>query len=503
VVAYASRADAAVHEPVVLAEGHPKSTRPWPGLSLLAVVLAATGFVHLWRLGTGDGGIDEPAYVGSGWGYVRGVMSGHLEHPPLARYFMGYAQEVFGRGIPSARVADGLAGIATAAFLAIFAYRVAGLVAAISAATFSGLVPHLSVMAGYSVTGYRLERLALLDPIAACFVALALWAGWEARTRVSWRWAALAGAATAWAATSKAPGLLIAPVIVGAWCWIPDLRTKWHSVFIRVGAFTLAGVIAAIVVYVPFGVHGTLHQITYMWQFQREQGASGHPVAIGHTLYARPPWWAGLRFMTDGLTRPVMFLLLALAVVALCSAFRAVAIYGLAAMLFTILSLAFADSGLMLPHYYVLWLPGLVLAASVGAQSAVLLATRGGWWRAALPAWFAVLVWLLVTSVASIAAAGPGDYGSAAHAIAATRARRIYVVGTPSLLVRQLPKPIWASGSVPTPRDDVPVLVIDPIAVRRDRSLPGLIERWTSSIDPNAYRTERFGRLDVLIRVAQ
>ncbi len=459
--------------------------------------------MHLFGLSRGDRAVDEPTYVHSGWAYVHGSFKSVREAPPLVKYLFGFAQELFGQGYTSARVVSALAGIATALIVAVWAYRLVGLVAAISAAAFWGLLPHAGVMGGYAPAGPRIERLALLDPVATGFVALALWAGWEARARGSLPWAALAGLATGWAATSKAPGLLIAPVIVLSFVCTRRLRQEWSRSLALTGSYLATGLAAVVVVYLPLGWHGSFDQIHYMLRFQGAHAAAGHTILIGSKIYQHAPWWAGLRFMSDGIGGFGTALLVILAVIGLLSPARAAAVYGLAATVVTYFGLAIG-SGLMLAHYYVIWLPGLVLAAGVGAQAVVKNALRGGWFQTLAVAWSVVLAVMLVSSVVNVATIDRGDYERAAQLIASQGAHEVFVVGAANVMQLALSpsERVHVVASLPA-RDSRPrAVVADPLTTKRSPSLEKKLEAWSQSVSSAGYRHTRVGRLDVWIREA-
>jgi 4-amino-4-deoxy-L-arabinose transferase-like glycosyltransferase len=478
--------------------GERDTRRRLVGWLLLGVVVAATAFVHLFRLKTGDGADDEAAYTRSAWAYVHGNLTPHLEHPPLARYLFGYAQELFGQAnsYTPARLVAGIAGLLTAIFLAIWAYRLVGLAAAIWACALWGLLPHGSVMGGWSAGAFRIERLALLDPVATCFVAAALWAGWEARSKASPIWAAVAGLAAGFATTSKAPGVLVVPVIVVALIWTPDVRREWKTAALRAAAFFGGAMVATMVVYIPFGPRGALHQIHYMFQFQSAHQT--HSILLGSELTTHAPWWAGLRFMADGIGWPGTAILVGLAVCGLFSPQRDVTIYGIAAAVTTFLGLA--TSGRMLPYYYVIWLPGLVIAAAMGVRHVMTLALTRKHLRLLLPVSALILAVICINGVAAIATTGRGDYGRAAQQLANAKVQRVYVVGDPELLRRALlPEQLPIGGSLPPSSETHDGFVVDQLTTLRDPRWPPRIRAWAASAAAAGYRHVRLGRLDVWV----
>jgi 4-amino-4-deoxy-L-arabinose transferase-like glycosyltransferase len=466
------------------------------GWLLLAAVIAATAFVHLFRLKTGDGADDEDAYVRSAWAYVHGDLRSHLEHPPLVRYLFGYAQEWFGMGYSSARLVSGIAGLLTAIVLAIWAYRLVGLAGAIWAGALWGLLPHGSVMGGWSAGGFRIERLALLDPTATLFVALALWAGWEARSKASPIWAAAAGVAVAFAATSKAPGVLVAPVILVALTFTPDVLREWKKAALRAAAFAGGAVAATIVAYLPFGVHGATHQIKYMFHFQSIHQA--HWLLLGNELVSHAPWWAGLRFMADGMGWPGTALLVALAVCGLFSPNRAVTIYGLAATAVTYFGIA--QSGRMLPYYYIIWVPGLIIAAAMGARYVLTLALTRRHLRLLVPVSAIILAAIGINAVATTATTGPGDYGRVAQLLTEANVQHVYIVGDANLLGRALrPRKMSIREELPPSSAIHDIFVADQLTTHRVRRWLPIISNWAQQTAGEGYRHVRVGRMDVWI----
>lgn len=467
------------------------------GLGLLGAVLGATVFVHLFRLASGDGSFDEDSFVGDGWTYLHRGLSSNLTHPPLAKELFGYSQELFGRGITSSRLVAALAGIATAVVLAVWAWRAFGAVAAIVAAALWGLMPHAGVTGGWSTLGLRIERLAMLDPVATCFVAVALWAGWEAHVAKSWRWSTAAGAAVGLAACAKAPGVLIAPVVGAALVFVREAPRAWRAALLRGAMFVGGALVAVVVVYARFGWHDSVHQIHYMLDFQIRHGEEGHTVLVGNVPYAHAPWWAGLRFTTDGLGTLGTALVLALGAVAFTSSrSRPAAVYGTAAMLLTYAGVV--QSRLMLPHYYVIWLPGLILTAAAGAQVAFDRAIRRRGWRVAGLVAAGLLAIVAVGSVWSIATVGPGDYGRAARLLERARVHSVNVYGYTNLFHHQSRQTVITEG-LPKAGDLPQALVVDQLQTKRFPYQVANIDSWLASTPTNSYRLEHVGRLEVWV----
>jgi 4-amino-4-deoxy-L-arabinose transferase-like glycosyltransferase len=464
----------------------------------LAGAIGATAFVHLAYLKGGDGAVDENADLSSAWAYVHGHFTLHLEHPPLTKFLFGYAEELLGKGYTSARLVSAIAGVATAIILAVWAYRLLGIVAAVSATALWSFLPHGAVMDGYSVMGFRIERYAYLDPIATCFAALALWAGWEARSHASktWIWAALAGAGVGLAATAKAPGFLVVPVIFGALVFVPHIRTHWKQVLARAVAFGVGFVGAAALPYIPFGVKGAVHQIRFMFAFQESHAR--HPILLGNHLTDSAPWWAGLRFMADGMTWPGTALLVGLALVGLFSKARGAAIYGLLAATTTFVGVAMSHR--MLPHYYVVWLPGLVLAGGIGAQYLVQLARGRKWRLLVVPAWTVGVVAMATFAVLTVQRTGPGDYTRTARVLIADRVRHVYLIGSGPLLQHVLPQGIEVSYKAPRDDQYVNAVIADRLTMTLLPQLARQISAWADDSGAHRYQFESIGRLDLWVR---
>jgi len=434
-------------------------------------------WVHLWRLGTEGVVTDENAYRRAGSQYVQGVFRVNLEHPPLAKELIGSAEVLFGRSWTAVRLPSALAGIATAAVLCAWATRAAGPWAGLAAVVLWGLVPQRAGLPGLLDLSIptRVDRFALLEPLATLFSALALWAGWEWMTRRTLRWAVVAGLATGFAAAAKAPGVLVAPAIVG---------------------FAIsAGLGAAAIAYAPFGFHAAFHQLDYMFAFQSRHAQEGHSIYLAGKIYSHPPWWAGLSFQTLGYGWAITVAGAGAIAAALFAArHRSGVAYALAAAVsvYVVLNLAV---GLQLSFYYLLWQPALVFAAAMGVEALL----RGGRERLLLlPLGGLVLVPVVAFGV-RLATLGPGPYERAAELAACGRRCVANVVGYPGVLKDYLPPGAVVRAGLP--RDGLPpdLVVADPSLTIRRPDLAVAVDEWLAMAVGLGYRHVTLDGLDVWV----
>ena len=332
----------------------------WPAF---AVIAAAGLFVCFWHLGRQGIVTDESAYVGAGWGYVHGVFTANLEHPPTAKYLYGVAQLVMGQGYLGPRVVAATATFATGLVLFAWLLRPLGFWGALLAAGLWWLGPRGNApdwMDPASGSGARVDRLALLEPVMVFFAVSSLAAGWAwIRTRSRWRfaWAALAGGALGLAVTSK----VTSAVLVVALIALPLLFRRWWDLLVG-GVVAAAGfAVAFVAVYQPVGM---VRAVSYMFEFQAAHDAEGHLVEIAGRSYPSAPWWANLYFLAHGITVVLLVVLVVGIVAALVvRPGRLVAYLGIAIVA---LGVFLCTARVALPHYYDIWMPFLTALAAVG-----------------------------------------------------------------------------------------------------------------------------------------
>ena len=367
---------------------------------------AAALFVLAWRLGTTQWSVDELIYRDAAHAYLAGDLTPNREHPPLGKYLIGVGQLVFGESAAASRMAAVLASVATGVMLAIFAWRLAGRYAALTAFAVWTILPH-------PTAALNVERRALLDVFMVLGVTTALYHGWTWANTGRLRPALVAGVAVGLATAAKLPGALDLPIIVTLALHSGRSRRTILQAVAAVGAAAAA----FIAVYLPYG-RGIPGAIEYMIRFQRQNSARGHSVLVEGVTVAHPPWWYGPAQIYHD--TPLVFLAsVAALVVAPLVLDRRLALYLLSAVLIPFGFIAFVF-GVQLRHYPFDYLApvalvlALVLAALIRRGSPIDLAAAA---TLAVP-----LVLLASTTILRTASLGIGDYERAARLIDA-RAR--------------------------------------------------------------------------------
>ncbi len=463
----------------------------WWRWAVLAGVVGLGVFIAFWRLGTATWNTDELVYAKAGLSYVHGHFGTNQEHPFLAKELIGLSELVLGAGRVAARVPAALAGLLTGMVIWGFVRRTSGWWTALGALALWLLLPHAVWFVGYQLDVADLDRYGMLDVFCALFIMLALDLGWRWATSGSWRWATAAGAAIGLAAASKAPGLLILPVVVvtGVLGAVVSRhgpgRTarRWSRGATQGIATCLVAGAVAFATYLPAGPGGALGAIRYMWRFQSAQGNAGHPVIIAGTLYRHAPWWAHLYWQTRnyGIPATVVGAVAIMAAVGLGR--RPVHFYLLAAAAVPWAYLSFLV-GFALPHYYFVYQPPLAALVALGLRElfmrawnphrlqgrpALASAGLGGLALLALP--FAALAGRVTATVATLRSS---DYAAAAQIIRdhpVAGGEPVAVAGYARVEAAYLPgRTVVNAGGLSGPAAAV---VVDPLVTRRF-AYPGL-----------------------------
>ncbi|MFT3798446.1 ArnT family glycosyltransferase [Microbacterium sp.] len=302
---------------------------------------------------------DEYIYVNAGWDYVHGDFTANLEHPPVAKYLFGLAQLVGGQGVVAPRVLVGMLVFAGAAIMFVWLRRERGLAAATVAASLWLLSPR-------QLDGYRIDRVALLEPVMMFFAILAMWLAWRWARRQNGHWAALAsGIAMSLSITSKVSSLAILP----AFAVLLAIFARGRRALVGAGLFAAGLTATAVAVYVGPRRAGLL----YLIQFQSAHNANGHVVWIAGAAYESAPWWAHAWYLWLGVGTP-MVVVLAVGVGAAIVRLREPLVLFLASALAGLLVFYLAVAHVALAFYYYAFMPFLVMLAAIGF--ARLLSTR-------------------------------------------------------------------------------------------------------------------------------
>lgn len=384
-----------------------------------------------------------------------------------------------------------LAGLGTGVVLLLFARRVAGFWVGLLAFLAWTLLPH-GFPVGPASDVVKVERLALLDPIAGLFMILASYFGWRwAETGMS-RWALLAGVAVGLATGSKATGVLILPVVVvGA---ILIRRVSRRS--IAQGATVVAVcATAALATYLPLGRQAP-EAIKYMFAFQARHASGGHPMIVAGDLYLQPPWWSHLWWQWLNYGTITMIALAVGLSVSLLLRPRPFFLYIWVAVLVPFVYLSFF-TGFKLAHYYYLWQPPLTLLVAVAVGRLIGMAD---WRRVAGIGILAPLACAGGVTVGEIATLQPRDYHAAAKLLRAHHATdgTVVVYGYRPVARTYLPG-THVVGSPRARQGPVEAVIDDPAYHRWLTGRPGREHRaYLERIRPNATRY-RVDRLDVYL----
>jgi hypothetical protein len=321
-----------------------------PAIAVVAVVWSV--YQAFWNIGAANLNADEPVYLTAGWAYVHGDFSVNREHPPTAKYIIGFAQLIFGQGELAGRIAVAVSVIAGGVILYFWLRREIGWAGALFATLAWTLLPH-----GVS-SGVRIDRFALLEPFMVFFAIAAFAAAWRwFRTR-SWLWLCVSAIAMALSVTSKVSTAVMIPAIL----ILPLLEKRVRDALL--GALVFIGVfcVVFVLVYLPMGIRSA---IVYMLQFQAEHNADGHLVVVAGVATTNPPWWANLLFSVEGIGIAATVVLLGGTIAAFWRRPAALTIY-LTVGIGLLWAFYLVFSSVALPHYYYVWVWLFCALAGIG-----------------------------------------------------------------------------------------------------------------------------------------
>ena len=328
----------------------------------LAAALALSAFTHLHRLGTTTALLDEVTYQRSGIDALQGTFTTSAS-PYLARLAFGVSQAALGEGLLAARLVSALASILTGVVLFVLGRRLAGWWTGVGALALWSALPQSTSAPDGSLTMVKLGRSALLEPLMALFVvlAIALCLRWMDRGRFGD--AALTGAALGAAVASKPTAALVAPVVVVA--ILARAGPSWRLVaqFVALGVAALAVVAAS---YLPLGGEAPAAVAELVRYQTGEHVEEGHPVIVAGAVHDRAPWWAYAwwQWRSVGTAASVGLGVASLAALVWSPHRAGVAVLA-ASIVVPAAYLSFLG-GFGLSHYLHLWQPMLVLLASLG-----------------------------------------------------------------------------------------------------------------------------------------
>lgn len=349
------------------------------GYALALAVVAAWGVLaNFARIAYPAVGFDEPFYSIAAWRYVHGDVAppptnglasfDNLEHPPVAKYLFGVAQLLVGHpSVTADRVVAALCTLATAGVLGAWIGRAAGRWIGLAAAALVLTLP-------MSVPGlpFRFGRYGYLDPVAELFMVAALalsWTWFRRDGRTGWWFAIATGAAIGLASGSKANGFLgtVGPVVLGV-----ALSAREPRVLVR--RVLQAGLAAITACAVFFGSYvGLGHpwaDIRYMTHFQHVHSVLGHRVLVAGQVYEHPPGWAFLWFAAQGLGLLVSVVCVVCALAAVLLRRDRLVLWCCAGLVGPLVfHMAFA--GVILGHYWVMWMPAFLGLVALGGAELV------------------------------------------------------------------------------------------------------------------------------------
>lgn len=385
-----------------------------PGVA--GAVLAALGlWLVLHRLGVGGASSDEIVYVRAAQAYLQGDFSLNQEHPPLAKWVIAsgltgglVGQELLAAARLPVALLGWLTGFVCAATAGVLTRRWA---AAVVAGGLWWLLP--------TTTGpaYDLVRVAMLEGPMLLGIALSLllWAvAWRTRRL---RWWPAAAAVAGLAAAAKLPGLValvgLGPVLLAALLRRgTGPRRRARLWLLALGSVVLAA-LAFLVTYLPAGDQAA-GWLRHTFGFQLDHVADGHVIEVAGELTTSAPWWTAWWWQSRYLSWVGVAALWGLAVLGLARWRRSGSWVVAAPLLAGTVVLALSSA--QLPHYHLMLVPMLVVAAGCavvgpgpGARSRV------------VPALAVVGLLLLVPTagrhVVDIARMSPGAFATAAQVL--------------------------------------------------------------------------------------
>lgn len=465
-----------------------RSVRPAQRQGAVLVVLAALGaFVAFWRLDVPGWGVDEVIYAEAAEAYARGEFELNRGHAWLSKLLMAGSIRLLGDGELAVRLPGAALGFLTGLVLWALGRRLAGPAAGLVAAGLWWLLP---LAPGTALL--RFDRYGNLEPAMLFFGALALLAAtvWIDSGRA--RWAVLAGLFVGLSASSKFTGAALAPAVAVPVLWVADSARHRAAQLAAMAAAAVAGLALP---YLAAGRDG-LTALREGVELQFGNNTEGHLQIVAGTLYRKPPWWSHLWWQQEYLSLPGIVLLWGLAIAGVVLLARAKdglnrAAAALLALALAAPALALLQSSRKLPHYHLILVPTLVVAAGVGV------AIMWRWWPSRLLAGAGVIVLAILglLQVARAATVEPDAYRLAARQLQAAGATRtVLVFGWSHVLDAEMPGVKSLGAAPPQPPE---AIVVDPVT--RDRFRGSDLDRYVSSV-ASGYERSRAGRLTVYVR---
>jgi hypothetical protein len=330
---------------------------------------------NLFKLSTARALIDESTYATAAWRYVHGlvgpVASGpvdvnadNFQHPPFAKLLFGVAQLVAGHeSITADRYVAALFTLGTSIALAVWIGHAAGRWTGLLAGAMSALLPQ-------GVSDVRFGRFGMLDPVAEFFMVLSVALSWwwfHSQGRRAWLLSAATGAVAGLAAAAKENGFLgvVGPVLIGL-----ALTSRQRDARpARLGQIALALVSCGgmfFLSYLPFD--DRLARMKFLVVFQGTHATDGHLIGFAGRVSQYPPWWTNFWFAGHGLGLVLTYTLLFAALAAVALRHDRLVCWCLAALAIPIDFHCFVAK-VVLPFYWVMWLPAFLALAALGVDA--------------------------------------------------------------------------------------------------------------------------------------
>jgi 4-amino-4-deoxy-L-arabinose transferase-like glycosyltransferase len=349
-------------------------------ICVAALVLIVAVFQNFYRLSLAPILSDEPSYSAMGWLYSHwGSIAesaklpsvSNFEHPPFAKMLFGAAQVLLGHeSNTAARAVSAICTLGAAALLAWWLGRMAGRWIGVLAGGMLALIP---MAVDPQLT--RFGRTAMLDPVAELFMlssVVVTWFWFRSAGRRSWWLALLAGVCVGIATASKENGFLgaIGPIVLGmVLAGRPIGRLGGRIAQAAVAC--LAAVLVFVGCYLPFG--DVIGRIEYLVRFQSEHSSAGHLVGFAGRVSTHPAWWANFWFAGHGLGTILSWTLATTALAAVILRRDRLVWWCVASLVAPFVFHCFVAS-VVLPFYWVMWMPAVISLSALGTGELV---TRG------------------------------------------------------------------------------------------------------------------------------
>ncbi|MFJ3488449.1 ArnT family glycosyltransferase [Leifsonia aquatica] len=323
--------------------------------SLLAAVFVWGAYQSLWNLLSANPNADEPLYAIVGRQYVAGDASQNHEQPPTAKYLFGVVQLIFGDGLAAPRILVGVLTLLAGLIIFLWLRPELGWVPALIPTAFWLLLPR-----GVDTTfEFRLDRVAVLEPVMAFFAIAAMAAAWQWHRGRSVLWLVIAAISLGLSATSKPTTAVILPAFL--LLIIARRRLKPVVIGLLVSAATLGAT-----VFLVYRQIGLRTGITDLVNFQAAQNAGGHLIDLAGFATGHPPWWANLYFAWQGFGTITTVVLLAGTIAAFFAREHRLLVVYLTLALAPMMVFYLFIAKNALPSYYYAWAWPLCILGGIG-----------------------------------------------------------------------------------------------------------------------------------------